>query len=965
MTGFFSGILSTITQNYYFMLTQMRRLPLYIALAAFVLYIGTMGSGLTQNGLPLASKLAGWDGTPMIDQPVLWLLTLPLRVLPAAWMPLALKLLAAVLAAAILGLLTRTVQLLPWDHPWTTASRFACALPALTACVLCGLEFSFWHEATSNCGELLDLLLLATALWLLLEYDVRRNSRWLDAATIVWGVGMAQNWVMLVSLPLFVAGVIWLERLRFFRREFVLRLAALGLAGFSVYIVLPTVNGLMPHSPLTFTQAWIISLHQTKSVLLFLCEFWRLHRLLTAGVAICFLVPTLPLLVHMRDEGTQNKSGADRFQFWIYRSLRLGLLLACVWLALDSVPGARSMVHKELGVWLPMVTYDYLNALGAAFLMGNLLLISQTVVKDEYRRSRSKIPWQRVAPPIATAGLVVIAIGLSCRNAPAIVHLNFHSLELFGDVAVNSLPADRGVVLSDDPEKLMVFQAALARQQNARDWLAVDTRMLPTVQYRARLEQRQPAGWLTDKTRHELNPVEMLRLLEQVAHTNRMFYLHPSYGYFFEGFYLEPAGPIYELKLRGKEPLDIPPLPDAAIKANEQFWTGLWDKELAGMIPPSHRPTGLEAKLVKYGLTSAPREQDRLLGEWFSISLEAWAVILQKQNHLQDAKARADQALQLNTNNTSARITLACNAALQAGARMSLADVRKVADQLGDPDRVHAFLNNGGPFDEPTLCYVLGCAFFNHGLLVQAAEQLERVRTLVPDSPAPELALAEIYNRLQMPDRSRSLISHVREEVRKAPANSSLDLDLALMESYSWLLQTNVANAREALESVVKQHPDDPQIASRVTSAYLAFSDVTNALDLINERLAKSPDDVSSLSAKAATLLQAGRSAEAIPILDHILALTNLPAARVNRAFARLLTQDFARAKSDLNELENDGHASGMVDFGLALAAEHDLDTNSARRYLLLCLSNTPSGAPLWYQANTHLQMLKPAATVK
>ena len=70
----------------------------------------------------------------MAGQPLLWLLTLPLRVLPAAWLPLLLKLFAAALAAAILGLLTRTVQLLPWDRPWDNASRFACALPALTAC---------------------------------------------------------------------------------------------------------------------------------------------------------------------------------------------------------------------------------------------------------------------------------------------------------------------------------------------------------------------------------------------------------------------------------------------------------------------------------------------------------------------------------------------------------------------------------------------------------------------------------------------------------------------------------------------------------------------------------------------------------------------------------------------------------------------------------------------------------------
>ena len=54
--------------------------------------------------------------------------------------------------------------------------------------------------------------------------------------------------------------------------------------------------------------------------------------------------------------------------------------------------------------------------------------------------------------------------------------------------------------------------------------------------------------------------MEIARLLEQVARTNRLFYLHPSYGVFFEEFYLAPTGSIYEMKRRGSDPLAIPPI---------------------------------------------------------------------------------------------------------------------------------------------------------------------------------------------------------------------------------------------------------------------------------------------------------------------------------------------------------------------------------------------------------------------
>src|ERR1035438_5343912 len=264
-----------------FMVNQTHRLPWFAALVAFALYAGTLGGGVTVNSLPLVAKLAGWDETPLVGQPLLWLMTLPLNLLPVAWVPFFLKLFSAAMAALILGVLTRTVQLLPWDQSWETSGRLARTLPVLTAGTVCGLEFGFWQQATTANGEMLDLLLLAAAVWLLLEYKVRREPRWLDAATVVWGLGMAENWVMLLALPLFVAGIIWLRDRRFFRLKFILRLAGLGLAGFSVYALLPLVNGLTPHSPLNLDQAWLVTLRQTKNEFLFCYKFWRADRLLT------------------------------------------------------------------------------------------------------------------------------------------------------------------------------------------------------------------------------------------------------------------------------------------------------------------------------------------------------------------------------------------------------------------------------------------------------------------------------------------------------------------------------------------------------------------------------------------------------------------------------------------------------------------------------------------------------------
>ncbi len=957
--------------------------PLQVATGALVLYGVTLSHGVTMNSLSLTAKVAGWDWIPMAGQPLLWLFTLPFRLLAARWVPLGLNFFSAVSAALTLGLLARTIQLMPWDRPWEKRNRWAGKLPVLLACVVCGLEFSFWQEATAATGEMLDLLLLAASLWLLLEYRVRQKSAWLNAAAFVWGLGMAENWLMLLTLPLFVLGVIWLqidstrankpyyvplsvaimiwlEKFRFFGATFFLRLAGLGLAGFSIYALLPLVNSLAPHSLWSPGQAWLVSLKQTKTVVeLLYYQFWAVNWLLTMVVVLYFLAPALSCMVRLHDEGAWDKSQAERFHLRVYRSLRALLLLAFLWLAFDPVAGPRQILQSQFSISLPLLTFDYLIALGVGFLAGNLLLISQEVVQIP-AGPQSKIQWQQLAIPFVAGCLLITIAGLAARNTPAILRLNFHPLQCFGELAVESLPAGRGVMLSDQPEKLEVFQAALSQYRNRSDWLAVDTGALPEVAYRARLERRQPIGWLTDENRHNLTPLELTRLLEQIARKNRLFYLHPSYGYFFERFYLEPVGTIYEMKMREKNSLKNPPLPRVSTDANEIFWTDTWQKQLAPLAAAaSQRQASWLNKNRPLGFTPAPGYQDRLLAEWYSLSLDGWGVALQQQGRWNDARLRFEQALQLNPNNISARISLVCNTNLQSGFKPGLSNADEVASQLGNFQHLSLLMNKFGPFDEPNYCYLLGLAFQQDNLLLQAAQQFERVRALAPGALAPEFALAELYIQLRLSDRARPLVSHLRDEVNNLPANNPVNAEFGLLESKFWLSQTNITMARSTLESVLQRHSDDTQIVNRVLGAYLDFGDFTNALQLVNAQLSKSPDDVASLNIQAAILIQSGNASAAIQVLDHVLTLTNMPEARLNRAIARFNCQDFAAAEADYDELEKSGAEIGPVAYGLAAIADHRHDTNQAANYLRLCLSNTPPETLLWRKASGRLQVLE------
>ncbi len=194
------------------------------------------------------------------------------------------------------------------------------------------------------------------------------------------------------------------------------------------------------------------------------------------------------------------------------------------------------------------------------------------------------------------------------------------------------------------------------------------------------------------------------------------------------------------------------------------------------------------------------------------------------------------------------------------------------------------------------------------------------------------------------------------------PGKDAMDVDLSILEAASWLSQTNPATARSILQSVVKQHPNDIRTLNLVLQANLAFGDFTNALQLMSGQLAREPDNVAALVNKAAILIQMGDATNAIPILNHALAITNLPSARLNRAVAYMQTQNLPAAEADYLELENLPAHAFPVHYGLADIAERRHNTNLAIHHLELCLSNAPAGTANWWEVRKRLDALEPPA---
>ena len=99
---------------------------------------------------------------------------------------------------------------------------------------------------------------------------------------------------------------------------------------------------------------------------------------------------------------------------------------------------------------------------------------------------------QNLAGAVALAMAMILAgvtLGLLLRNATAVTLVNRHPFEQFGQHVINNLPTDGGVVLCDEPLRLLSLQAALATDGGKPNWLAVNTDLLNKPEYRQWLAQ--------------------------------------------------------------------------------------------------------------------------------------------------------------------------------------------------------------------------------------------------------------------------------------------------------------------------------------------------------------------------------------------------------------------------------------------------------------------------------------------
>src|SRR5437867_2329998 len=328
------------------------RLPWLIVMAALMVYVLTLNRWVSLASLPVVAGVATEEAAPPLNGPLQFLVTFPFRWLPSAWQAVGLNLFAAVCSALTLGLLARSVSLLPQDRTreqrqrergeFSLLSIPSAWAPPLFAALICGLQLSFWEHASAATGEMLDLLLFAYIIRCLLEYRIDQRESWLTRSALVYGIAATDNYAMLGFFPAYLVALIWIKGLSFFEFRFVARMFGWGTGGLTLYLILPLLAVLDGQSGLGFWQALRFELVGEKEALL------RFPRVIVLLAGLTSWLPAILIAIRWPSSFGETSPAGAVITTLLFRVVHLAFLAAGIWTAFDGKISARSLVDRKL-----------------------------------------------------------------------------------------------------------------------------------------------------------------------------------------------------------------------------------------------------------------------------------------------------------------------------------------------------------------------------------------------------------------------------------------------------------------------------------------------------------------------------------------------------------------------------------------------------------------------------------------
>jgi tetratricopeptide (TPR) repeat protein len=961
-------------------------LPWVIGAIAFFVYCLTLNHWASLSSIGAIARVSGWTWQPELRQPLTCALLYPFHLLPAAWLLLALNLFTSICAALVLALLARSVELLcgAMETPrpakvvevWRsvpTAPRLAHTsfwIPAILAATICGLQLSFWENATAFTCEMLDLLIFAYVIRCLLEFRNDQRESWLFRSAFIYSAGMANNWAMIGYFPLYLLAVLlvknfglkrvtkpspprkprqpprWLRNLLakigirqnamakpvyapfrpvVFDTTFFSRMAFWGLAGLSFYLLLPTVQSLS--GSLGFWPALRANLSFEKNLL------GALRSPSFRILAIASLLPMLVLVIGWKAK-SPNSGYETRRAIFLNRiasyPLHALIFLLILWLAFDPPLSPR---HLSLGV--PMLSYYYLLALVAGYCTGFFLRVA---TEDASKFAAKFLP---TAICIIAAALPLLLIS---RNLGQIRLTNGPSLHQFARELYADLPDGKSVVLGTDFAQLSLLRAELAAQGHAKDALVVDLPSLSSGQYHILMADKFGARWPVIPPTNAVDlvgPIRLLKLISAFTEHEPVVYLDPNFGPLFDRPSDSKTGFIHHFALKPS----AEEVGRATSRAVESVWQQRWTNHVQELAVYSE--TSSRHKWIRI-LPTEPNATASFLGAIYSTSLNNWGVQLQRQGHWPESAGWFQRSLDLNPQNLCAHINLDFNERWQRGEKTRLnpsAVQKQYADLFSRHNDWREVLSDFGPVDEPTFLFRTGRAFLANGNTRLAVSAFQRSGELAIDWPQPKLWLTQ--SLIEEGNFAEALNVTDRLAKDSPPREGTGLAQLLHCRTISLRGAGHTNEILTFIDGFVRENRRHNEVLAAAADAYAESGMHEQQLAMIEELLKREPNRPEWLSQKGLAELQLGRYDAAIATLTTALSLAPTDEnARLSRAIARLGAEQLEAARDDYLQVLNSKTCSANALFGLGTIAWRKHDTNSAVAYYQQYLTNAIAGSP-------------------
>jgi Tfp pilus assembly protein PilF len=602
------------------------------------------------------------------------------------------------------------------------------------------------------------------------------------------------------------------------------------------------------------------------------------QRLMVLVMASTAILPLLLVSIRWPANFGDTNAAASAITTALLRLVHFLFLAVCIYVAFDHVVSPRKLVNlpQVTGIGAPFLTFYYLGALSIGYFLGYLLLLSG---KEEVRK------WQKPSElgkalnrglhiGLQVAALVVIG-ALVWRNAETIHANNKNDVTgIYAKWLAGSLPAGKAILFTDNDmsPQSQLLQAELARSKSGGQAMLIQTHQLASPDYQVRLAKRKNSLWPPPPDEvleaKRIDDLQILKMLNAVNDTTPIYYLHPSFGYYFEQFYLQPHKAVFRLLPYPSETdsLDKPALTTDQALANSTF---------AGAI---------EKKFDAFAEESEQLRKNQFLDSliimgWLSRNLNQRGVDLIRNNQSEAAEKLFLAACKIYRGSPKGNVVAQANLR-QVNPESDYEFDEELGRLIGEDEllalsRIDSTLKTYGPFDLTQACFRLGQNFARKTQIRQAYHELTRAAELAKTLPDPVFFIADMFVSYGLPEKAQLFIERLATMHNANPFTPDQQIKLIRLKAGLLLVSSGPLEAEKDLLQQLKPHMNTIAGLHTMLAFHLDHDQNAKALGLLDTWLKDNPDDLNTLTDKGQLLSKLKHYDKAIEVYQSALEFAN------------------------------------------------------------------------------------------